>query len=173
MFTLKNNKSRMEQGTNRLLFPHDRSLSSPTPSNSSRLTQQWPESMSSIAETTSEASHYLPSETFAGSTFPTFEPIREKPSRRYADDDDDDDLLVTSGDLENAGDTVGLFDVVKREFRCKTAVITNKPAYEDPKISLSPRKPKVNFIQVGQKFTCLVNFIINHQPGRVVCRVEP
>ena len=137
----------MEQTSNRLVLSNERPLS-PTSSNSSRLTQRWSESMLSAVETGSVSSQYLPSETFTAPVLPTFEPIREKLSRPLDDDDDDDDLLVTSGDLENSTNTIGLFDVVKREFRCKTAVITNKAAYEDPSVSLSPRKPKVNFIQV-------------------------
>ena len=126
--------------------PASERSSSPTPSTSSRLTQQWPESLASIPESNSEMHHRL---LDLDSHIPAFEPIREKSHRRYRDDDDDDDLLVTSGDLDDVqGGTVGLFDVVKREFRCKTAVITNRAAYEDPKLSTTPRKPKGNFIQV-------------------------
>ncbi|XP_076813947.1 tetratricopeptide repeat protein 9C-like [Clavelina lepadiformis] len=117
--------------------------SSPTPSTSSRMTQQWPESMTSIRESVPEVSVVEPAQA------PTFAPVIQKSHRRYHDDDDDDDeLLVTSGDLdEQAGGKVGLFDVVKREFRCKTAVITNRAAYEDPNHPATVRKPKVNFIQ--------------------------
>ena len=132
------------------LDPADARSVSPTQSTSSRLTQQWPESLTSIPES---HPHEQPSPAvpIAETNLPIFEPIREKKNRRFKDDeDDDDDLLVTSGDLDDADGKVGLFDVVKREFRCKTAVITNKAAYDDPKASASSRKPKVNFIQVSE-----------------------
>jgi len=141
------------------LAPASERSSSPSPSTSSRLTQQFPESLVSIPESNSELPHrYL--DLAAESRMPTFEPIREKSHRRFHDDDeDDDDLLVTSGDLDGVeGGKVGLFDVVKREFRCKTAVIRNIAAYEDPTLTLTSRKPKVNFIQVSNRFYsfCLV-----------------
>ena len=137
----------------RLAPASERSLS-PTQSTSSRLTQQWPESLISIPESNSDIPHQLMDLAAESQNMPAFEPIKEKPHRRYHDDDDDDDLLVTSGDLDKAeGGKVGLFDVVKREFRCKTAVITNKAAYEDPKFSQTPRKPKGNFIQVRNRFS--------------------
>ena len=131
--------------------------SSPTPSTSSRMTQQWPESMTSIRESVPEVSVVEPAQA------PTFAPVIQKSHRRYHDDDDDDDeLLVTSGDLdEQAGGKVGLFDVVKREFRCKTAVITNRAAYEDPNHPATVRKPKVNFIQVRSK-VCVATFTSTH-----------
>ena len=131
----------------RLEPPSERSAS-PTQSTSSRLTQQWPESLASIPETHTDSSPDVGDSVAA--VLPKFAPIQEKFSRKHLvdDDDDEDDLLVTSGDVDDPNGKVGLFDVVKREFRCKTAVITNKAAYEDPKLTQSPRKPKVNFIQV-------------------------
>ena len=132
------------------LAPASERSSSPTPSTSSRLTQQWPESLVSIPESNAEMPQRL-LDLATETRMPAFEPIREKSNRRFRDDDDDDDdLLVTSGDVDGVeGGKVGLFDVVKREFRCKTAVITNKAAYEDPSLTSTPRKPKVNFIQVS------------------------
>lgn len=51
-------------------------------------------------------------------------------------DDDDDDVLVTSGphnhESEGEDHVIGLFDVVKREFRCPTASIRNRSVYDEP-----------------------------------------
>ena len=47
--------------------------------------------------------------------------------------DSDDDILVTSGEIpSNEEEVKGLFDVVKRDFRCSTAAIRNRPLYENP-----------------------------------------
>ena len=74
--------------------------------------------------------------------------------------DSDDDVLVTSGairDGDDGGGVIGLFDVVKRDFRCETAVIRNRAAYDDPNHpSLLVRKPKINFIQVSRGLGFLV-----------------
>ncbi|XP_078488676.1 tetratricopeptide repeat protein 9C-like [Ciona intestinalis] len=123
--------------------PSEVSSTSPTPSSSSRITQRWPESMTSIRESDSE----VEADVFRNKPNNSELTVGKIRHRIRDEDDDDDDLLVTSGDLDdNKSGKVGLFDVVKREFRCKTAVITNRAAYEDPMI-LSPRKAKVNFIQ--------------------------
>jgi len=133
--------------------PSETSSASPTPSTSSRITQQWPESMTSIRESVSESETEVEAVSQVSRNIVTKTSEQSAMNRRLRDDDDDDDdddLLVTSGNLdENKGGKIGLFDVVKREFRCKTAVITNRAAYEDPKRNQLPRKPKVNFIQVS------------------------
>jgi len=47
--------------------------------------------------------------------------------------DSDDDIVVTSGEIpSNQEEVKGLFDVVKRDFRCSTAAILNRPLYENP-----------------------------------------
>lgn len=75
----------------------------------------------------------------------------------FEDSDEDDELLANSGDLnEFTPGQIGLFDVVKREFRVKTAVITNKAEYENPLPGIK-RKDKVNFIQV----ICLSYWVIS------------
>ncbi|XP_039248670.2 uncharacterized protein LOC120326444 isoform X1 [Styela clava] len=60
----------------------------------------------------------------------------------YQDSDDDDDTLLATSGEEIDPKSIGLFDIVKREFRVRTAVITNKPDHGQVH-----KKPKINFIQ--------------------------
>lgn len=64
-------------------------------------------------------------------------------------EDSEDDELLSSSSNNDSNEVVGLFDVVKREFRVNTAVITNKPDYETP----GKRKPKPSFIQVMNRIS--------------------
>lgn len=112
--------------------PSVTSSSSPTPSTVSRATTQ---NMTSIKETLSENDAVFPGQK-------DFLDLRSVyGAETIYEDSDDEELLASSGDGSDEK-SVGLFDVVKREFRVKTAVITNKPDFEH-----IPRKPKGNFIQ--------------------------
>jgi len=75
------------------------------------------------------------------------------------DENSDDDVIVTSGDVDKytCDDVIGLFDVVKRDFRCETAKIRNRPKYEEPDVESenrcdrnrmsSPSNPKLSFVK--------------------------
>lgn len=117
--------------------PSVESSCSPTPSNVSRVPSQ---NMTSIRESIPEDESVVQSQR----DFMDLKSMHDADT--LIDDSDDDDVLTCSGDGSDEK-SVGLFDVVKREFRVKTAVITNRPDYGPIQ-----RKPKVNFIQVGLWF---------------------
>lgn len=112
-------------------------------SSSSRLTHTASEGMSTIRENDMQSVGTID----LLSRLPKIAKVTKSKESENDNDDDDNDLIVTSS-TDEGSNRVGLFDAVKREFRCKTAVIANIPAYEDPHHPAMRRKRRVNFIQV-------------------------
>lgn len=117
--------------------PSVSSSSSPTPSTVSRTANQ---NMASIKEVLSESEPSRRGQKENSDLKSVFG------TETGFDDSDDDDILICSGEGSD-GKSVGLFDVVKREFRVRTAEITNRPDFGPVQ-----RRPKVNFIQVSVRY---------------------
>ena len=77
--------------------------------------------------------------------------------------DSDDDIVVTSGEIpSNQEEVKGLFDVVKRDFRCSTAAILNRPLYENPETGKNCNRvpiKKLSYVKVGELIKFLVYFV--------------